>query len=357
MTSNAIDLGGERSTPKEQVIGDTRFDWSVIAVSSWLLGGAYLDAWAHNHIALETFFTPWHAVLYSGLLAVVAFLVGTFVRNRLRGYSPWQAMPAGYELSLLGAILFIFGGIGDMLWHVLFGIELSIDAALSPTHLALAVFLAVIVAGPFRAFWQRSSTKPLSSSASKTAESQYSFLSLLPMLISLAFILSAISLISQFASPFVFTWPSAPQQIAFGNQALAVVSIVLQTIILMGLVLLAMRRWQLPFGSLTLVLTLNMLLLSFMQDHYLMILVAAIAGLTADLLIWRLKPSATNPNALRLFAFTLPTVLYLLYFLTLELTTGVNWSIHLWLGSTVVAGIAGCLLSYLVVPPVIPEER
>ncbi len=357
MTSNAIGLGGERSTPKEQVIGDARFDWSVIAVSSWLLGGAYLDAWAHNHIALETFFTPWHAVLYSGLLAVVTFLVGTFVRNRLRGYSPRQAMPAGYELSLLGAILFIFGGIGDMLWHILFGIELNIDAALSPTHVTLAVCLAVIVAGPFRAFWQRSSTKRPSFPASGKAESKRSFLVLLPMLISLAFTLSAITLISQFASPFVFTWPSVPQQLAFGNQALAVVSIVLQTIILMGLVLLAMRRWQLPFGSLTLVLTLNILLLSFMQDHYLMILVAAITGLTADLLIWRLQPSAKEPGTLRLFAFTVPTVFYLFYFLALLLTTGVNWSIHLWLGSAVVAGIAGCLVSYLVVPPVIPEER
>ncbi|HZT98722.1 MAG TPA: hypothetical protein VFA10_03625, partial [Ktedonobacteraceae bacterium] len=169
--------------------------------------------------------------------------------------------------------------------------------------------------------------------------------------------LSAITLISQFASPFVFTWPSVPQQLAFGNQALAVVSIVLQTIILMGLVLLAMRRWQLPFGSLTLVLTLNILLLSFMQDHYLMILVAAITGFTADILIWRWQPSAKQPDALRLFAFVVPTLFYLLYFLALLLTTGVNWSIHLWLGSAVVAGIAGWLVSYLVVPPIIPEER
>src|SRR5207248_11104740 len=116
--------------------------------------------------------------------------------------------------------------------------------------------------------------KPGSPFASKKAESEYSFLALLPMLISLALTLSAITLISQFASPFVFTWPSAPQQLAFGNQALAVVSIVLQTIILMGLVLLAVRRWQLPFGSLTLVLTLNILLLSFMQVHYIMIIFA-----------------------------------------------------------------------------------
>jgi hypothetical protein len=346
MATKTIELRGERSTPEEQVIGGTQFDWAVIAVCSWLLGGVYLDAWAHNHIPLETFFTPWHAVLYSGLLAVVVFLVGTFIRNRLlRGYSTLQAVPAGYGLSLLGAILFIFGGIGDMLWHILFGIELNIEAALSPTHLALSVFLALIVAGPFRAAWHRSN-----------AHAELDFVTLLPILISLTFTLSAITLISQFANPFVFTWPSESQQIAFGNQALGVVSIVLQTVILMGLVLLTIGRWTLPFGSLTLVFTLNMLFLSFMQDHYIMILVAVITGLTADILIWRLKPSTTRPTEFRLFAFLVPTVYYLLYFLALLLTTGVNWSIHLWLGSTVVAGITGCLLTYLLVPPALPVE-
>ena len=38
-------------------------------------------------------------------------------------------------------------------------------------------------------------------------------------------------------------------------------------------------------------------------------------------------------------------------FLGLQLTGGIGWSIHLWLGSIVVAGIVGLLLSFLVVPP------
>lgn len=35
------------------------------------LGGGYLDGWAHLKFgsALETFFTPWHAVRYGGMLA------------------------------------------------------------------------------------------------------------------------------------------------------------------------------------------------------------------------------------------------------------------------------------------------
>jgi hypothetical protein len=48
--------------------------------------------------------------------------------------------------------------------------------------------------------------------------------------------------------------------------------------------------------------------------------------------------------------------LYLLYFLVLKLTSGVNWTIHLWLGTSFVAGIAGFLLSFLLVPPTVPGK-
>ena len=87
-----------------------------------------------------------------------------------------------------------------------------------------------------------------------------------------------------------------------------------------------------------------------------MIIVAALAGLTADALYIWLKPSVTRPADLRLFAFAVPVVLYLLYFLVLKLTSGVNWTIHLWLGTTFVAGIAGFLLSYLLVPSTVPGK-
>ena len=330
---------------KGQVAGSTRFDWLMLIPCAWLLGGGYLDAWAHNHVRLETFFTPWHAVLYSGLLAVLIFHFGALIRNHLKGFSWHQAMPDGYGLSLLGIAGFFFGGIGDMIWHTLFGIELNIEGALSPTHLILALCIGLIVAGPFRAAWKRSNR-----------QAKPGLIPLLPMIISLALTLSAITLITQIAHPFVFLWPVGTQQDPFSYQALAVVSILFQAIILMGLVLLTIRRWSLPFGTFTLVLTLNITFLSFMQDHYLLIPVGTLTGLVADLLIRQLKPSSVRPDALRLFAFIVPTFFYLLYFLTLIFTTGISWTIHLWLGSTVAAGIAGWLLSFLLVPPQIPEE-
>src|SRR5262245_6854771 len=129
----------EYVTKESQVARSARFDWVMIGVCTWLITGLYADAWAHNHLPIDSFFTTWHAILYSGLFAVTIFLVGTFVRNRMRGYTVLHAMPPGYELSLLGVILFIFSGLGDMLWHLAFGIEKSIDAALSPTHIAIVI--------------------------------------------------------------------------------------------------------------------------------------------------------------------------------------------------------------------------
>ena len=55
------------------------------ALSAWLVGGFFLDGWAHTHGKVDqSFFTPWHAVLYSGhvvnlivLLARMNFLLSS----------------------------------------------------------------------------------------------------------------------------------------------------------------------------------------------------------------------------------------------------------------------------------------
>src|SRR5579884_3103489 len=67
---------------KAQPISSRRFDWIMVVVSIWWLGGLFIDGWAHSNIPqLETFFTPWHAVLYSGYLAVATTLIAKIVLN------------------------------------------------------------------------------------------------------------------------------------------------------------------------------------------------------------------------------------------------------------------------------------
>src|SRR5215207_2532334 len=65
-----------------------RFDWAVVLASLWFIAGLFLDGWAHNNLAstLETFFTPWHGVLYSGFFAVALVLLVGQARNMIRGH-------------------------------------------------------------------------------------------------------------------------------------------------------------------------------------------------------------------------------------------------------------------------------
>ncbi len=423
----------------ERPVAVPGLDWAVALLSLWFIGGLYLDGWAHLHLQrLETFFTPWHAVLYSGYLAVAAMLVVTAIRYRAASHSRWWSMPAGYELSLLGAVIFAVGGVGDMIWHTFFGIEVDLDALLSPTHLFLALGGTLMVTGPLRAAWRR------------LDEGRQGLVSSLPMLLSLTLLLSVCTFFTQYVHPFGATVaaksyrpatlyltgvrlelnsgqlrvaPPAPggptawagmragdrivridgrsteglsarqasalirgdqptqvrftvlrdseeleavlprdlpvvEEIGFWRQAVGIAGILLQTGLLMGIVLLAIRRGGLPRWSLTFIFSLNALLMTLMRNRalstgpYPLIAVAVLGGLAGDLLAWRLQPSADRPGPLRLFAFAVPAVLYLFYFIALMTAGGgIWWSIHFWTGAVLLAGVVGVLLSYLVTRP------
>ena len=116
-----------------------RRDAITSALGVLLVAGVFTDGWAHfNRPGLETFFTPWHAVLYSGLGIMTLWLAA--VAWRASGGSVRTApaaLPRGYGLAFVGAALFALGGVSDLIWHQLFGIEIAVDALLSPTHLML----------------------------------------------------------------------------------------------------------------------------------------------------------------------------------------------------------------------------
>jgi len=336
--SSAHHSGSKADT--KPMFGGIKFDMFMVILTSWFIGGVHLDGWAHSHIPqLETFFTPWHAVLYSGYLVCAVAIVGVVGLNHRRGYSWREAIPVGYELSLLGVPLFLIAGVADMIWHILFGIERSTEALLSPTHLLLAFSGVLIVSGPLRAAWHRSNTRANSS-----------WILLFPMLLSFLATYSFFTFFTEYASPFVRTWlvtqGNGDLQISFG-----VTGILLQSGLMMGFVLLLLKRWRLPFGALTFVLTVNTVMVCVFSDQYQLVPVASIAGLVADLFIMRFNPSPERQNALRLFAFLVPFVLYLGYFIELMALDGITWTIHLWLGSCFLAGIVGLVLSYLLVPP------
>src|SRR3546814_9388797 len=46
-----------------------------VAFGLWMVVGLFLDGWAHDNAKPESFFTPWHGVLYSGFAASAAAAV------------------------------------------------------------------------------------------------------------------------------------------------------------------------------------------------------------------------------------------------------------------------------------------
>jgi Tol biopolymer transport system component len=172
----------------------TAFEWLMGVLAALLIGGLDLDIWAHSHGRVDqSFFTPWHAVLY-GAMALNGIVLGfVMARNVLRNGYPWRrALPVGYGLSLIGVIAFAIGGGLDLAWHTLFGIEADIEALLSPTHLILATSAALILTGPLR-----------SAAIRLPATTPPRWRELGPAVLSVSAVFTLLGLFSQFAHPLI----------------------------------------------------------------------------------------------------------------------------------------------------------
>ncbi len=130
----------------------------VVVLTVWLLAGLSIDGYAHANIIeldasgtalTEDFFTPWHAIFYAAFTSIAAYIGWMAWRRRRPGpLIGW--IPAGYGLAVVGLGVFGLGGIGDGIWHTIFGVEVGIDALLSPTHLMLLTGGGMIVTAPIR---------------------------------------------------------------------------------------------------------------------------------------------------------------------------------------------------------------
>lgn len=176
--------------------GGPLFDWVAALLSALFVGGLFIDGWAHNHGKVDqSFFTPWHAILYSAFAIYGLFLLVNAVRQYRAGYSWRSALPYGYGLSLVGAAIFAGGGVLDLIWHTLFGIEADVQALVSPTHLLLATGFFLMITGPLRAVWLR-----------RRSERALAWITGAPAIIVLALLLSLLMFFTQYAHPFVRPW-------------------------------------------------------------------------------------------------------------------------------------------------------
>lgn len=327
------------------------FDLIALALAAWVLLGGYVDGIAHVHGATDdTFFTPFHLLLYTGMLANGLFLAGMQLRNVGRGHGWLQALPRGYLTSLVGVMLMAIGGFFDFLWHSAFGIEANIEASVSPPHLLLAFSTLVFLSGPLRALWGR-------------AEAQRGWAQLFPAIASALLVYSIFSLFTQFAHAIswsgLYTAGNQPNEFLLRDHAMTA-KVIVPALLMIATLLPLLRRWALPFGAVTFLLVANSGLMFLVRsaghggDNWLLLLAPLVAGLIGDLLLRGLQRPRIAGLPLRAFAFLLPFSYHVLFFVILQWSDGIWWSIHMWTGVCALAGAFGLALSYVVVPPPLP---
>ncbi|MBA3750777.1 MAG: hypothetical protein H0X03_07820 [Nitrosopumilus sp.] len=97
------------------------------------IGGTSWDVTSHLLQLPETFFTPSHVLLYTGIgllvisaaIALILFLQDKEIRK--------MSFTISFKLLMVGSVISVIAGPSDYFWHETFGI----DGLLSPTHLTL----------------------------------------------------------------------------------------------------------------------------------------------------------------------------------------------------------------------------
>jgi hypothetical protein len=324
-----------------------RFEWAVTVLGALWLGGVYLDGWAHTHGRVDdTFFTPWHGVLYAGYLALASLLAGRWAWAVRRG-APWRrAMPDGYGVCLVGVACWLVGGPFDAAWHEIFGFEADVEALLSPAHTLLAVGFGLMVSGPLRAGLRRP---------------RGPWFAELPMVLSLAYVVSILTFFTQIAHPLANLFGARGMSQGAELTELGVIGMLLTSTILTAPLIYLLAAGRLPAGAVLIVVGIDSVATGFVFDRgpYPVVAVASfiVGGVAAEITRALLRPRPKHSVAYFTWAAVLPVSPIAVYFATLAMTTGVAWSPHVSLGTIVFCGIAGWLVACLVRAPAARAER
>lgn len=331
-------------------IAPFRTNLVTILLGTWLTVGLMLDAWAHNNVPdLESFFTPWHGVFYTGFFATAAW-IGWTVRGPLFARR-FAEIPTGYGAAVVAIGVFAVSAAGDMTWHLVFGIEQRIDILFSPTHLGLGASMVVILLAPVRAAWaDRSAAAP-------------SLGRFLPSVLSVALATTVTLLFLQYAN--ALAYGSGDVVIALStlderHTAAVVTAMAVTNLVLLLPVLTLARRWTVPFGTATIVYAAAAALSTAVAGLENLDLMAGvlIAGVCVDVLLIGLRPGPRRLIHLRVFAAAAPLVTWSIYIVTAQLTSppiynpgGTVEAIpELYTGAPVVQALLGLLVGIMLLP-------
>lgn len=324
--------------PKERAI--------LAVIVTWIAIGLAIDTRRHRtDRSLDTFFTSAHGVLYAGWIAAAVFLLYVLRTRQERGARGLAAIPRGLESATVGATLFGFGGIGDLIWHTEFGIERDVKILFSPTHLFLMSAMLMISFGVVRSTWLSNDTSTLKN--------------LWPAVLSSGVIASVLLVFFQYVSAFdrgIFT-TVVPDLLGLSEiiRVQSIAGVVVMTIVFFAPILLLTRRWVLPVGGATIAFCVPAVCNFIFTDFKSVRLSSAVAagGVVVDLLWLGLaKVHATRPRlAYRLFAAFGPLLFWSGYLAISMPGHTMQWPAELWTGTLIWSALIGTGLATLLLPP------
>lgn len=322
--------------------------WYELGVSGLgvaMVAGATIDGWAHTHDpnSLESILTPWHAIVYVSFALVAVLVLAPSLAARLEGRDPLAAVPAGFGWSVVGVVAFLFVGLVDLGWHLVFGLEADTEALLSPTHLGLGVTSAMITSGPIRAAWNR---------RDEAGQGIARWPDHLPAILAVV----AISGVAAFAlhpvNLYVDAWPRWPYgrfDDTWYAPNIGIAGATVPTLIVMIPLLELVRRWPtLPVGPATLLVGGTMAGLTFLHDGQAIVGAPILGGVLVDLVLMALPPRRYGRWPVAGLA---PALIFIAYFVVVGRTGPVTWTAHLIGGTIVIASLTGLALGMLARTP------
>jgi hypothetical protein len=102
--------------------------------------GASWDVMSHLLRRPETFFTPSHTMLYTGVgLLTIAATISVYLLRKNGKEIRIESFSTALKLLIIGSAVSLVAGPSDYLWHQTFGV----DGLLSPTHLTLVTGMLI----------------------------------------------------------------------------------------------------------------------------------------------------------------------------------------------------------------------
>jgi hypothetical protein len=304
-------------------------DIVVAVLSTWLVLGAYVIAYAYVHDSghiIESAEKAGFTFLTAAWALLTLYLFAGFALGLSAG-RPWNsALPEGVTGSFTAALIFGAAWIIDAaFWSPAFGSGgFGLESLFTPPHLVEMGAAAVIVSGPLRAAARRG--EPVASPVA---------------LLSATLLLSVLSFATQFVHPLIDPWGMASYEFraAIGQnywigENIGVAELLAQTAILAGTGLLLNSAFKLRPGALTFVFGMNGVFVCITKLHFEMLAVPIVAGVAADTFVaWSSrrpgKPSASLCAVIGgAYAFT--------YMVEVNLHPGGStWAASLWAGSII----------------------